>query len=93
MKLLEPYRKRIDDLDDQIVDLLAARLQIIHEVAALKEENNIPAVLQDRVDEVINRCAARASAKGMDQNLARELYTKIVKHCCDLEERIMKKSA
>ena len=89
MKILEPYRRRIDEIDDKIVDLLAARMNVIREVGELKFRNNIPAVLQDRVNEVINRAAARAGEKSLDPTLARKIYTTLVNYSCDLEEEIM----
>lgn len=88
MKILEPYRKRIDELDDRIIDLLTARTDIIREVGNLKFRENIPSVLQDRVDEVINRAAARAEEKGLDPALARKLYTILVDYSCNLEDVI-----
>lgn len=88
MEILKPYRLKIDSLDDQIVDLLVAREDIIREVANLKAEENIPAVLQDRVDEVRERCIARATEKGADPDLIRELYTRIIDFSCNLEEEI-----
>ena len=85
---LKPYRVKIDSLDDQLVDLLVEREKIIREVADLKIENNIPAVLQDRVDEVRERCIARALAKGADEDYIRAIYTKIIQLSCDMEEHI-----
>ncbi len=89
MDVLKPYRKRIDDLDDQIVDLLVRRLDIIEEVAAIKEARGIPAVLEDRVEEVRERCAARAAAQGLDPELVRRLYTVLICWCCDYEQDLM----
>jgi chorismate mutase len=88
MEILKPYRARIDALDDKIVDLLVERIGIIREVGALKFENNIPAVLQDRVDEVINNAAARGKDKGIDPELVRRLYTILVGYSCWLEDEI-----
>jgi len=86
MEILKPYRARIDGLDDQIVDLLKARFDLIHEVAAVKARENIPAVLEDRVREVIDRAGARG---GNHENEIRELYTLLVTISCDLEERLI----
>lgn len=91
MEILKPYRAKIDSLDDQIVDLLVAREAIIREVADLKAEEKIPAVLQDRVDEVRERCVVRAAEKGADPDLVRDLYTRIIDFSCNLEEVIIKK--
>lgn len=87
MHVLKPYRDRIDALDDQIVPLLVKRLAVIREVAALKTREGIPAVLEDRVRQVIDRAAGTAGPA--DADLVRELYTLLVTICCDLEEQIM----
>lgn len=89
MEILKPYRRRIDELDDRIVDLLVERAGIIREVGHLKSRENIPAVLQDRVDEVRERAAARAAAKGLDADLVRSLYSLLIEYSCDLEQDIM----
>lgn len=89
MEIMKPYRRRIDEIDDRIVDLLAARTDIIREVAVFKAENGIPAVLQDRVDEVIARTAARARAKNLDPALVEKLYDILVSYSCGLEEAMM----
>ena len=86
MEILKPYRARIDAIDDQIVDLLKSRFDIIHEVAAIKARESIPAVLEDRVREVIDRAGSRAA---LHEDEVRELYTLLVTISCDLEEKLM----
>lgn len=88
MEILKPYRQRIDALDDQIIDLLVQRVGIIREVGQFKFDNDIPAVLQDRVVEVRERAAARAAAKGLDADLVRSLYQILIEYSCNLEEEI-----
>lgn len=88
MEILKPYRKRIDDLDDRIIDLLVERTAVIREVGHLKFRENIPAVLQDRVDEVRERAAARAKAKGLDEEMIRRFYAELIAFSCNLEETI-----
>ena len=93
MEIMKPFRKRIDDLDDQIIDLLVQRTEIIREVADFKYKNNIPAVLQDRVDEVRERCATRAAENGIDADTIRTMYAALIKYSCDLEEELMAEKA
>jgi len=88
MEILKPYRARIDALDDRIVDLLVERAGIIEEVGHLKKRENIPPILQDRVDEVRERNAARAEAKGLDPDIVRRLYALLIEWSCNLEETI-----
>lgn len=89
MEILKPYRARIDALDDKIVDLLVERAGIIREVAHLKYKHEIPAVLQDRVDEVRERNATHAGARGVDEDVVRQIYALLIDYSCKLEDRIM----
>lgn len=88
MEVMKPYRRRIDALDDKIIDLLVERIGIIREVGHFKYDNDIPAVLPDRVIEVRERAAERAAAKGLDPELVRQLYNIIIHYSCNLEEDI-----
>lgn len=88
MEILKPYRKRIDDLDDKIIDLLAERIDIIREVGHLKHHEDIPSVIPDRVKEVRERAVSRAVKKGVDENLVRHLYTALIDYSCNLEDEI-----
>ena len=86
MEILKPYRAQIDALDDQIIDLLVQRTGVIAEVAELKAREGIAPVLQDRVDEVRERAIARAVQKGMDGDIIRDIYTRLIAFSCQLEE-------
>ena len=88
MNILQDFRNRIDELDEKIVDLLAARTDIIREVGQFKFENDIPAVLPNRIDEVRELAAARAERQGLDPDLIRNLYRMLIEYSCDLEEEI-----
>lgn len=98
-EILKPYRERIDALDDRIVDLLIERIGIIREVAQVKKEHNIPAVIEERIAEVIDRAGDRVEAaisgeQGEDDaDRIREVYALLVVTCCDLEEELMKRKA
>jgi chorismate mutase len=87
--LLRPFRQKIDALDDKIVALLVERLTIIDEVAQFKKENDIPAILQDRVDDVINRAGDQAKQNSPYEDDIREIYTFLVTLCCAREEKFL----
>ncbi|MFA7276332.1 MAG: chorismate mutase [Pseudobdellovibrionaceae bacterium] len=85
--LLKPFRAQIDVLDDQIVDLLVKRMAVIRDVAPIKAENGIPAVLDDRIEEIINRVAERAGEENED--MICEIYAVLLAVSCDVEEELM----
>lgn len=90
--ILKTQREKIDRLDDQIIDLLATRMDIVREVAQLKAQNTIPAVLPERIEEVLTRCTERAGEKNLDPDFIRAFYSTLIDHCCALEEVLMQET-
>lgn len=87
-KTLEDWRCEIDRLDDQIIDLLVARFEIVKAVGALKTRENIDVVQGVRAEQVKTRVANRAAQKGLDGELVRRLYTALIDHAHVLEHAI-----
>ncbi|MDY0029347.1 MAG: chorismate mutase [Pseudobdellovibrionaceae bacterium] len=94
-EIMKPYRDRIDAVDDKIVDLMIERLGIVREVAQIKLKNKIPAVIEERIAQVIDRAGDRVEAAipgeigEDDADRIREIYALMVVICCDLEEELM----
>lgn len=88
-EILGPYRAKINALDEEIIDLLRRRYDVIEEVGPLKAREGIASVLPDRVDEVCDRATALAAEKGLDAPFIRKLYEQLVEHSCNLEEEII----
>jgi len=86
MEELKPFRKQIDALDNEIIALFGKRFEIIREVAQLKSQKGIPAVLPDRIDEVRDRCVKMGEEVHLDPEFIYQLYTLIIDHACNLEE-------
>ena len=86
---LAPFRRRIDMLDDEIVRLLAERFAVVHQVAAVKRAENIPAVLPERIEAVKARAAANAAPLGLDPLFVRRLYGLIIDEACRLEDELI----
>lgn len=92
-EILAPFRKRIDALDDKIVDLLVERFGIIAEVGRVKARHGIAAVLPDRVTQVRERCAERAARLGISADTVRKVYEILITSACEYEEKIIAKEA
>lgn len=86
--ILRTYRDQIDSLDQKIVPLLVEREKIIRQVAQIKKDNSIPAVLPGRVDQVRENAVAIAIQQGGDESYTREIYRKIIDLSCEIEEKI-----
>ena len=78
---LEEIRKRIDEIDDAIADLLAQRMYYANETKAEKLRMKQPIVDEQRQNEVIEKWCERARRTRVngDYELSEEMMTKIAK--------------
>lgn len=86
---LEPYRRRIDALDRELIGVLGRRFAIVRQVAAHKAEVGLPAAIPARIAEVIAAVRGQAAEQGLDADFLEALYRRIIAEACALEERLM----
>ena len=83
---LKPLRKEIDELDLQIVELLAQRANIVRRVVKIKNEHGIPVVIPERINEVLDHVAAIAEDKNVSPDVVRAVYTLLIDYACAMEK-------
>ena len=86
---LEPFRRRLDEIDDAIAGLFGERLQICREVAAYKSEHEIPMMQPDRVKIVRERYLARGAEHELPQEFSSDLFELLIGTTCRLEDELM----
>lgn len=86
---LEPFRRRLDAIDDEIARLLGERLQICREVAAFKSEHGIPMMQPDRVKVVRERYLERGAEHDLPQQFSSDLFDLLIATTCRLEDELM----
>ncbi len=89
MEALRPLRAKIDLIDDQIIDLLAQRMDMVREAGAIKAREHLALVQSDRVTEVRERCAERGAKKGLNPGMVRNIYTLIIDEAHQMEQSII----
>ena len=90
---LEPFRRRLDVIDDEIARLLGERLQICREVAVYKSEHEIPMMQPERVKVVRDRYLARGAEHALPQDFTSDLFDLLIATTCRLEDELMDKLA
>ena len=88
MRSLAEIRAEIDAIDDDIIALLARRLALVPDVVAYKLQNGLPTIIQERIDEVLNRNADKAEQLGLNPAAARAIYERIIQTMCEAEDRL-----
>jgi chorismate mutase len=86
---LEPFRRRLDEIDDAIAKLLGERLDICREVAVYKSEHEIPMMQPDRVKLVRERYLARGAEANLPQDFTADLFDLLIATTCKLEDELM----
>jgi chorismate mutase len=86
---LEPFRRRLDEIDDEIGRLFGERLQICREVAAYKSEHGIPMMQPERVNVVRERYLARGAEHDLPREFSADLFELLIGTTCRLEDELM----
>jgi 4-amino-4-deoxychorismate mutase len=86
---LEPFRRRLDFLDEQIVALLGERFEVCREVAAHKREHGIAMMQPERVAQVRALYFSRGADAGLPADFTGELFDVLIAATCRLEDELM----
>ena len=90
---LEPFRARLDVIDDAIARLLGERFEICREVAVYKSEHEIPMMQPDRVVEVRSRYLARGEQADLPADFTGDLFDLLIAATCKAEDELMERLA
>ncbi len=70
-------RKQIDELDNQLMDLLAKRMRVCREIGQYKREHNMTVLQTTRYNEILDKRGAQGSLCGMDSNFIKKVFEEI----------------
>ncbi|HET9162997.1 MAG TPA: chorismate mutase [Solirubrobacterales bacterium] len=86
---LEPYRRRLDGLDDEIARLLGERFEVCREIARYKLAHEIPMMQPHRVDAVRERYLARGAEAQLPAEFCGDLFELLIAATCKEEDELM----
>ena len=86
---MEPFRRRLDALDEQIARLLGERIDICREVAGYKRENDVPMMQPERVIEVRERYLRRGAEVELPSEFTAALFELLIGATCKLEDELI----
>ncbi|WP_291958624.1 chorismate mutase [Chelatococcus sp.] len=84
---LAPLRAEIDAVDVEIAALLARRMAVVERVIAVKRAAGLPALLNDRVEEVAAHVRGQAQSKGAPPDLAETVWRAMMDWIIAYEDR------
>jgi len=83
---LEKLRKRIDQLDDKIIDLLVKRYELASDIGKAKQEDGAPVKDSDREVQVLERVRRRAR-RPLPKDAAERIYKAVLKESRGIQVR------
>ncbi|ASB48119.1 bifunctional 3-deoxy-7-phosphoheptulonate synthase/chorismate mutase type II [Alkalitalea saponilacus] len=86
---LDELRKKIDELDNQLLDVLNERMKISEAIGQYKYENNITILQTRRYDEIMKDRVGRAASRGLDAEFATKIFESIHEESISCQSAIM----
>lgn len=74
---LDDMRRRIDDLDYKLIDILAKRMDVSREIGRYKKDHKLPIVHADRYSDIVSNRTALAEQLGLDANFVHRILSTI----------------
>lgn len=85
---LKSMRKLVDRIDNELVNLIAARQHLAEAIGKVKKQNNLSIASPEREKIIIERIASIACKKKLDEKFVRKIFQLIIK-----QSRIIQRKA
>ncbi len=86
MAQLQNYRDQIDQIDAELIELLAQRFKVVQKVWEYKKINNFPALQSARWQEVMNSKKKLAWEKWISPEFIETIWNEIHEYALNLEK-------
>jgi len=84
---LDKLRNQIDEVDQQLIDLLAKRLALVHQVGKIKAEHGLPIYAPEREADMLKQRRAEAIKKGVPGDLIENILRRIIRESYQSENK------
>lgn len=88
MKNIENYRKKIDDIDFKIIELLAQRMKIVEEIGEWKRGNKISFFDQERYTKMLESRVVFAKKLNLNEDFVENIFQIIHKASLECEKKM-----
>jgi chorismate mutase len=83
---IQKLRKKVNEVDENILRLLGERSEICRSIGLMKKENGIPITDTARESEVFANIRGKAPDFGLDADQVEAIYRQIVNMCSSVQE-------
>ena len=79
---MEELRRRIDGIDDRILELLESRVELAKKIGAVKRGEGLPVHNPEREEDILERLTAETK---LEKDFVREIFESIITYCRENE--------
>lgn len=90
---LEQLREKIDHIDQELIEVLSIRKQLIEKIGDYKKENNVTVFQLERWNEILNSRTQWGNGKNLSSEYIQEIYKTIHDESVRIQTEIMGKEA
>jgi len=87
---LDAIRKRIDEIDEELIKLMAERTNFAKDIAMLKKSLNMPINDSEREKEVYEKTRRLCNKYNLNESIGVKIIKILVKHNKDIQSKYLK---
>jgi len=84
---LKEFRKKIDEIDNKILELLSERIEVVKRVKKYKQKKNLPITDRNREKIIFEKLGEKAQEFDLDTNSFKEIFEAIISHSKKIQKR------
>tara|TARA_B100000927_G_scaffold290418_1_gene289201 strand:+ start:1084 stop:2166 length:1083 start_codon:yes stop_codon:yes gene_type:complete len=87
---LENLRRKIDDADSQILDILGNRMKVSDEIGKIKKKQNVAILQSARWKDILEKMITDGKEKGLSEDFILKIFKAIHQESINHQEKILK---
>lgn len=85
MDEINKLRGEIDKIDQELLDLIVRRIELVRAIGAVKKNEGIEVIDEEREKEIFNRLTTLAGEKGIDPDIVKKIWNVLIKISYEIE--------
>ncbi len=86
---LDAFRNEINDKDDQLIETLSERMEIVHNIGKAKKEGNVAVLQSVRWQEILEGMVTKGAEQGLSRDFIEKIFKAIHQESIRHQERII----
>ena len=86
---LSALRQQIDEIDAQLISMMATRMKVAREIGRVKRDSNMPILQSSRWEDVLGRSVAEGVKQGMSGEFVRRIFEAMHQESIEQQNAVM----